>query len=100
MRTVVALILIVLTSFGGPTTIAAACYPHVQASSSGLDHSRHSETSDTICASHICCAVVTVQMQAAAEQIPMVLPHVPVPNNLPSTDLKPPFRPPIATLSV
>ncbi|WP_323009610.1 hypothetical protein [Paracoccus sp. (in: a-proteobacteria)] len=100
MRMVVTLILIVLTSFGGSTSVAAACYPHMQAVSTGLDHSGHGEASDTICASHSCCSVVFAQTQAAAEQIPLVLSYVPVPNNLPSTGLKPPFRPPIANLSV
>lgn len=100
MRLVIALILIVLTSFGGATTVAAACCPQMQAISAGLHDGGHGETADTVCASHICCAVAVAQAQAVAGQIPMLLSQVPVPNNLPSTILKPPFRPPIANLSV
>lgn len=97
---VIALILIVLTSFGGAATFAAACHPQVQAASARLDHSSHDDPSDTICAGHMCCAVAVAQAQAAAEQIPLALSHALDADNLSSATLKPPFRPPIANRSV
>lgn len=101
MKMIVALIFIVMTSFGGAATVVAACCPHMQAVSVEPDHGGHGQTSDAICASHYTCYAVAVsQTQTAVEQMPMVLSYVPVSKILPSATIQPPFRPPIANLSV